>query len=82
MSMMEDHNEAPVSDEVESDAEESEEPLPPTGSTPNSPDSHSAATVKLSLPPDFDSNSPDSHSARTVTLSPLRCGIDHHDNAQ
>jgi hypothetical protein len=82
MSMMGDHNKAPVSDEVESDAEGSEETLPQTGPNPNSPNSHSAATVKLSLPPDFVPNSPDSYSAPTVTLSPLRCGTDHRDDAK
>lgn len=81
MSMMGDHNEAPVNKEVESDAKESEEPLPPAGPKPNSANSHSAATMKLSLPPEIDSYSTDSHSAPTVALSPLRCGADHHDGA-
>lgn len=71
MSMTGDHNEAPVNNEVESDAEESEESLPPAVPNSNSPNSHSAATVKLRLPPDFDSNSPDSHAAPTVRLSPI-----------
>jgi hypothetical protein len=70
MSMMGCHVEAPVSDEVELDGEESEESLNTSGADSRPPHPHSAATVKLGSPPAPESNSPDSHSAPTVILRP------------
>ena len=70
MSMMGSHNEAPVSDEVELDGEESEESLTASGTNSNSPNPHSAATMKLDSPPAPESNSQNSHSAPTAILRP------------
>ena len=68
MSMMGSHNEAPVSDEVELSGEESEESQTASGANSNSPNPHSAATVKLGSPPVPGNSSPNSHSAPTAIL--------------
>jgi hypothetical protein len=70
MSIMGSHNQAPVSDEVELDGEESEESLTASGTDSNSPNTHSAATVKLDSPPATESDSPNSHSTPTAILRP------------
>jgi hypothetical protein len=70
MSMIGDHSEALASDEVKLDSDESEETLIPTVPDTNSPNPHTAATVKLNSPPAPESNSPNSHSAPTVILRP------------
>jgi len=70
MSMMGSRNEAPVSDEVELNGEESEEGPTESGTDSNSPNPHSAATVKLGSPPLPGDSSPNSHSAPTTILRP------------
>lgn len=70
MSMVGDHDEAPASDEVELDSDESEETLIPAVPDFNSLNPHTATTVKLNSPPAPESSSLNSHSAPTVILRP------------